>query len=256
MYIGLSKILTFIISFTTILLGQDVDTLSTNSKELILNVHGILTLPNSSFGTMSDNTTSITNRNGFKIGDKIGAAKAGFGLGLELSNPVWFSGMKWIVSAKLLINPVNGSEVQSIYRSQWGDTIKVNLDFGNWINIPLMTGLKYNYQFSSNFECYGLLQGGANFSKAPSLKATDVDIIIEEAKYEFVTDFSFNAGVGIIFNKKYTFGINYLNLSTPRYKGTKELNQNYFPNIFRVKNSIIAEERRISIFSFTFGILF
>ncbi|MCF6269803.1 MAG: hypothetical protein L3J41_08840 [Melioribacteraceae bacterium] len=249
----LSLILIFILLISAIH-AQDGDAPLTDNEELTFNVHGILSFPNSSFGTLSDNKTSRTNRIGLKIGDKIGLAETGFGIGAELNTPVWTEGMNWIVSAKILINPTNSTEIQSIYRSQWDDSVNVELDVGNWINLPLMTGLKYTFNLFNNFEFYGLAQGGANFSKAPSFIATEGSVTIEKTNYEFVTDYSVELSIGIIYNKTYNIAFSYFNGGTPRYRGTRELNPIYFPKIFDVKSDIIAEERSISMFTLTLGI--
>ncbi len=250
----LSLILMFILFISTIN-AQEGDTLLTNKEELTFNIQGIVSFPNSSFGTLSDNQTLITKRTGLKTGDKIGLAQTGFGIEMELNTPVWTKGMSWIISAKALINPTNGEEIESIYRSEWKDTVNVELDLGTWINIPIMTGLKYSFDVTKDFELFGLAQTGVNISKAPSLKATEGNVTIEETNYEFITDYSVEVGVGIIYNQKFKLGVNYFNGGTPRYRGTKELNPLYFPGIFNVNTDIIAEERRISMFTIVLGIV-
>lgn len=250
-----SSLLLLLLLLTGALYAQET-TDTPYQDELTFNVHGILSFPNSSFGTMSDDKTSITLRSGFKTGDKIGLAQTGFGIGIELNTAVWTKGMNWIISAKLLINSASGEEIQSMYRSGWGDTVDVEIDMGNWINLPLMTGLKYKYDIFNDFECYGLVQVGANFSQAPSLKATVGSETIEQTSYEFIADYAVELGVGIVFKQKYNLGVNYFNGGAPRYRGTRELNPLYFPGIFNVKTDIISEERSISMFTVVFGILF
>ena len=173
---------------------------------------------------------------------------------MELDTPVWAKGISWIISAKLLINSTNSEEIQSIYRTQWGDSVNVQLDLGNWVMIPLMTGLKYSFKIFNDFDFYGLAQAGVNFSQAPSLKATEGNVTIEETSYEFITDYSVELGIGIIYNQKFILGVNYFNGDTPRYRGTRELNPVYFPGIFNIESDIIGEERSISMFTVVLGI--
>jgi len=249
------SLMLILILFTSVLYAQEGDTQITNKEEFTFNIQGILSFPNSSFGTLSDNRTLITRRVGLQTGDKIGLAETGFGIGLDVSTPVWVEGMEWIISTKFLLNPTNSGEIQSLYRSQWGDSVNVELDVGNWINIPLMTGLKYNLNISNDFECYGIAQGGVNFSKAPSLMATEGSVTLEETSYRFATDYSVELSIGIIYNQKFNLGISYFNGGTPRYRGTRVLNPDYFPRIFNIESDIIAEERTISMFTLVFGII-
>jgi len=78
----LALILLYIVITSTIL-AQDVGTYSKEKDNLSFNIHGILSFPNSYFGAFSDNKTVITNRSGFKIGEKIGLTRR------QVSELIW-----------------------------------------------------------------------------------------------------------------------------------------------------------------------
>ena len=249
--------------------------------ELSLHFFGSASLPHGDFGKDIASSTKVTKNSGFDIGDKIGLAQAGFGAGAELMAPVWFDGLQWIISSRVLINGVNGEEVQSKFRSQFvADTViykyegrvvdGVDIEFGNWINIPVMTGFRYNHHFSHKYTLYGILQAGMNIAKAPSKKATvglvplddnkeaitaeKETVIAEDTHFKFARDFGFEAGLGFVFNQKYNLGFRYLFLSTPRFDGKRTLDVKPFPEIWKLESEIVGEERSVSMFVVTFGI--
>jgi hypothetical protein len=201
-----------------------------------------------------DDYTAVTIRSGLKIGDKIGLAQPGFGVGGELNTPVWFDGLFWTFSGSFFINGTDGSKAQSAFRSQWQDTVAVNLDVGTWINIPILTGFRYDYYFARQMLVYGIAQIGINLSKAPYIKATVGDVVAEEVTYEFARDIAYQFGIGLVYNQTYNISLRYMNLGTPRYNGTKNLTEVYFPEIFSRTQHIIGEERSIAMYIVTLGI--
>jgi len=66
--------------------------------ELALHLFGIATAPNGDFGKKVADNTMVTRRSGFQVGDKIGLATSGLGVGGELIAPVWFRGLSWVFS--------------------------------------------------------------------------------------------------------------------------------------------------------------
>jgi hypothetical protein len=222
--------------------------------EISVHLYGGISVPNGDFAKSIDDFTGITMRSGLEIGDKIGLAKPGLGLGGELNTPVWFDGFFWTFSVGLFGNNVNGKDVQKEFRSQWGDTVKVSLDFGTWWNIPVLTGFRYDLNIARKMIVYGVGQIGVNLSKPPSLKATDGDLVIEETNYLLGRDWAYQLGIGFVYNQTYNLSIRYLNLGTSRYNGTKNLSELAFPAIFSRKINIIGEERSVSMFIITLGI--
>jgi hypothetical protein len=223
-------------------------------SELALHLFGIVSLPNGDFGKDLGDNARLTRRAGFDIGDKVGLAQTGFGCGAELISPVWFQGLQWIFSAKTLVNSTKEETAQSEFRSQLGDSVDVILEYGQWINIPVMTGFRYDYYFTHKYALYGIIQGGINFSKAASRKVTIGDLTVEDTNYKWTRDFGYELSIGLLFDQTYNIGFRYLSLSTPRYEGTQYLSETRFPSIIYNESGILGEKRSISMYVVTLGI--
>jgi len=236
----------FLFFFIASALGQ--------SSEMALHFFSIGSIPNGDFGEEIDDNTQVTRRFGFNIGDKIGLAGSGYGAGIELISPVGIRGLEWIFSTKAIINISETESIQSDFRSELGDSVALELDYGKWFNLPVMSGFRYGYMISPEFTIYGILQAGVNFSKLASRKARIEKLTVEETEYDFARDFGFEIGTGILINQRYNIGFRYLNLSTPRFDGDQKLSETIFPGICSRENSIMGEERSISMFIITLGI--
>ncbi|MFQ5676767.1 MAG: hypothetical protein ACE5G1_12790 [bacterium] len=221
---------------------------------LTLYLFGSASLPNSDFGKDIGNDAKITRRSGFDIGDKVGLANTGFGGGVELFSPVWFKGLHWVLSTRVFVNGTEEAAVRSKFRALLGDSVDVEFEFGQWINIPIMTGFRYDFQLMNNFKFYGILQAGVNWSKAASRKATLGDLTVEDTSFDFARDFGFEFGLGLVLRQRYNVGFRYLSLSSPRYAGTRKLSEKMFPEIFSRETAILGEERSISTFVVTVGV--
>lgn len=221
---------------------------------LSLHIFGSASLPNGDFARDIGDNARITRRAGFDVGEKVGLAQTGFGGGVELNSPVWFKGLHWVISARAFVNGSDEATVQSEFRSQLGSASDLQLEFGQWLNVPIMTGIRYDYGFSQKIAVYGILQAGLNWSKAASRKATVGALTVEDTRYEFARDFGLEAGLGLLFRQRYNIGFRYLALDTPRYEGTRTLSEKQFPEIFSRKNAILGEERSISMFVVTLGV--
>jgi len=245
--------------------------------ELSLHLFGSASLPYGDFGKKFDDYTRVTRISGFDTGDKIGLAATGAGVGAELIAPVWFRGLNWVLSGRIIVNGVNSESALSKYRSQIvGDTTittkiikeenvieSIDLEFGRWINIPVMTGFRYDHHFSHKYTLYGSLQAGVNLSKAPSKKATvgimslegvKESVTADDTQFKFTRDFGFEVGLGLVFYQTYNLGFRYLALSTPRFDGTQTLSEKVFPEINSLEDTILGEDRSISMFIVTLGI--
>ncbi len=222
--------------------------------EISVHLFGGVSVPNGDFAKSIDDFTGITVRSGLQTGDRIGLAQPGLGLGGELNTPVWFEGFFWTFSMGLFGNNVDGKAAQKEFRSQWGDTVAVILESGIWWNIPVLTGFRYDFNIARKMIVYGIGQIGVNLSKAPSLKATDGDLVMEDTNYLWARDWAYQLGLGFVYNQTYNISIRYLNLGTSRYNGTRNLNELAFPLIFNRTQNIIGEERSVSMYIVTLGI--
>jgi hypothetical protein len=262
--------------FIALIIMLITNTLFAQEGELSLHLFGTTSLPIGDFGTDADEYSRVTRVSGFEVGDKIGLAREGLGIGAELIAPVWFRGLNWVLSTKVLVNGTNRNKVLSEYRTQFvADTVEtrdhqnksvvtsVDIEFGRWFNIPVMTGFRYDHHFSHRYTLYGTLQAGMNLSKAPYQKATvglkDAEgtnelFEAENTKYSFARDFGYEVGIGFVWNQTYNFGIRYLALSNPRFDGTRTLSLDVFPWIYSLENEIVGDERSVSMLVVTFGI--
>ncbi len=240
---------------TVVTYGQDEN----NTSVL---VYGTLSLPTGNFSENIGAFTGKTRRAGYSIGDEVGLAEIGFGLGAELGIKTGISGLSWIFGVSALSNGVNSNTVQTKFQTDASDTIAVSSKFGRWTNIPIMSGLRYDFNLSYNIGIYGIVMGGINFSWRPYKSVTEnfltVDtvgtVLADDSKFDMATDFGFEAGLGLVVANKYNIGIRYLNLNTPRFDGTQNLSIIAFPEIVTPENKILGESRSVSMFVIILGI--
>lgn len=225
-------------------------------------VYGTLSLPTGNFGENIGAFAGKTRRAGFSIGEEVGLAEIGFGLGAELSIKTGISGLSWIFGMSAITNGVNSNQVQAKFQTDAGDTVEVSSEFGRWTNIPVMSGLRYDFNLSDKIGVYGLVMGGINFSWCPYKSVTEnfftVDtistVLADDSKFDIATDFGFQAGLGFVIAHTYNIGIRYLNLGTPRFDGTQNLSIIAFPEIVTPSNKILGESRSVAMFIIILGI--
>jgi hypothetical protein len=223
-------------------------------SDLAIHLFGIGSLPTGDYARDITSDSKLTRRYGFAIGSKIGLATTGYGAGFEMVAPVGFPGLQWLFSSKAIVNGSATQALQTAYRTELGDSIALELDYGSWLNVPVMTGFRYDHQFSPAYTAYGLLQAGINFSKMAPRTARVGHLVVEKAEYDFARDFGFEFGLGLLYEKRYNLGFRYLSLAKPRYEGSKTLSEFMFPEIITRKTAVLGEERSISMFIVTFGI--
>ncbi len=239
--------------------GQD-------ESEISFTIYGTASIPTGDFGKDIGNGAGITLTHGFNVGDKVGLAKTGFGLGVELNVKTGIAGLQWIFGASTIINGVNSDKVNAKFLSETNDTLFINTQFGKWTNVPIMSGLRYDIDLSNNLAIYGIAMGGVNLSWHPYKKVyvyNPVSTIVgpevsENTSYDLSTNFGYQAGVGILFAHKYNLGIRYLNLGTVRYDGQQTLGSFLLTGPYFVvpSNQILGEKRSISMIEIIFGIEF
>jgi len=227
--------------------------LQAQSEYVSLQIVAYGSLPNGDFGEKIGDNPRLTRRAGFDVGNKVGLAQSGFGLGFELDTPVLMNGLEWVISLRYLANSTDGSRAEAQFERFMGDSVDLIYETGAWSNIPVMTGFRYKYQISSNFGAAIFLQSGINLAKAGSRTGTIGDITGEETTFEFARDFGYEIGLNIELFKKWNLGFSYLALDTPRFEGTRKLSEKVFPQIFSRENEIVGEARSISMFLVSLG---
>lgn len=223
-------------------------------RDLSVHLFATVSQPSGDFGKNFGTNSGPTRRNGYYVGDRVGLAQMGWGAGVELNTPIWLNGMQWVFSTKLLVNGVDDKAVTSDFSSWLGDTADVAFEFGQWTNIPVMTGFRFDYNFTHQYTVYGIMMAGVNISQSPSKKIMVGPIIAEDTKYEIARDFGYEVGLGFMLNQTYNLGFRYIQLGTPRYDGTQTLSEQVFPGIFRQKKALLGEERSVSMVVVTLGV--
>jgi len=218
---------------------------------LLVSVYG--SIPSGQYSDKIGDNAKLTRRSGFDIGNNVGLAQTGYGVGIQLDTGVFIDGLSWLISLRFLANPTDGSAAESRFNQLLGDNVDFNYETGTWIHIPVMTGFRYKYKLSPDFSSFVLLQGGVNLVKAPSRTGTVNGIKGEDTEFKFARDFGFEIGLGVELYNKWSVGLSYLLLNTPSFEGTRVLSEKVFPEIFSRKNEIIGEERSVSMFLLNLG---
>lgn len=219
-------------------------------------ISGSITMPTGDFGKEIGEWARITSRSGFQIGEKIGMAQTGYGFGAELIFPIKFKGFDWVFSGHYLTNRQTDEAIEPFFTDLASDSVnQVNIlfDLGNHINIPNMLGFRYSVSPSPDFGFYLQVLAGLNFSKAGSITALANGVRAEKTTYEWARDFGFEVGVGMDLWRKFSLGVRYLSLATPKYEGTRTLSETYFPEIPLRENRILGEARSISMLKINLG---
>jgi hypothetical protein len=244
--VNFQKILTLFILLPIFVFSQN--------NEQSVYVYGIGAIPLSDFSDNIGESIEKTRRNGFDYGEFTGLAKFGYGIGTDFTVPVLVEGLGWQLSAKLIFNPTDKTELEKEFTSGWGgDTNKVTFDVGAWINIPLFTGFSYGYKLSDFLNVYANLQAGLNLTQQPTREVFVNGERAEKAEFDLIPDFGLEAGIGFEILDSYLLSLRYLNLSNPRYPGTRTLNENYF-SIPRRELDIDSDEKPISMLLITLGV--
>ncbi|WP_407455086.1 hypothetical protein [Methanobrevibacter sp.] len=164
--------------------------------------------------------------------------RAGAGFGVNFGTKFRYAissakGLGIIATADVLLNDVN-KDVKEWVKDREKEVLErdyvedISFTTSKYINIPIMIGLNYEYQFGNNgIKLFGEVEGGFNLGIITDLKATakindhidDVGVSNEYYKYEPNTSFAFQIGAGIMFSDKYSLGIHYYNLGSQKIKG-------------------------------------
>ena len=230
---------------TSLLYAQNDDV------SFLVSVYG--NMPTSDYGQTLGEYPKVTRRHGFDIGNDVGLAKTGFGLGFEFNTQMLVDGLSWIISARYLTNPTDPSDAEARFKQFLGDTMNVNYETGSWHHFPIMTGLRYTKRITDGIAATAIVQAGINFAKAASRKGTVDGIVGEDTEFQFERDFGYEFGAGLEFFEKWNIEFSYALLNSPRFKGTRMLSEEVFPEIVFNENEILGEERSISMILIRLG---
>ena len=222
-----------LIAIVTICLSMVFGSAYAQNAKGYFSVYGGISMPQGDFG---DDT-----------GVDAGGAKTSFGIGFDYNSPLKTKGLIWISSVTILLNGLDESDLEAALRSELPG-VDFDLDVGRWINIPVLTGLKFQTEISPTLDIYGIGQTGLNFVKAPGAEIT-AGSVTGEMSYDTATSFGFCFGGGIILKEKNSIniGFRYFLLGEPEIDGTIDV---------ETESEKIQIEQPISIMMLSIGFTF
>jgi hypothetical protein len=157
-------------------------------------IYGLLSLPSGDFA--DDNMDD----------EKSGLAKTGFGAGAAYTFPLGTEGLGWETDVAVIFNGVDESALEEE---------EVSVSAGQWMNIPIMTGLRYTSDMSPTMQFFALGQICLTFVNGPDIEVTD-EFYDESYEYQIGSgnSFGFGVGAGLIFNSKFVISFRYLALGS------------------------------------------
>jgi len=165
----------------------------------IFSLYGHVAIPQGDFG---DDT-----------GQDAGLATTGFGGGIELSIPTGSTNLYYLISANILFNSLDDTEIKAMVRQMFPG-LNVSVDVGSWMNIPIMAGLQYTAEINPTLKFTGSGKIGLNIVNGPVVEM-NVEGVSAEIDYETSTSFGFGIGGGILINDRISIGLTYLGLDEP-----------------------------------------
>lgn len=234
-----------ILFFPSGLFGQD--------KEGTITLLGSFLTPSGKYGEALGDNAGLTRRFGFNIGEEAGLASSGFGIGVEFRTPVLTKGLEWTVSLQGFTNGINTTEASRFFQDEVGDSVAISFETGSWFHIPLFTGLTFGIPITEGMGFHLTLQGGLNLTRqAPRTVSAD-GVVVEETSFHFMPDFGYLVGLGFTVFADYQLLVRYMDLGTPRYEGTRTLNEHFFPTIPKRENAISGDPRPVTMFVISLG---
>ena len=150
-------------------------------------------------------------------------------MGAEFTLPLGSPGLGWITSATFILNGFDEDELEDYVEDELEDYVdEGKMDAGSWLNIPIMTGLRYELEVSPTMKIYGQGQVGLNLVKAPKIEFEysyyddyEDEYYSEkfETEWDIASSFGFAIGGGIIINNKINIGLRYFSLGEPEIEG-------------------------------------
>lgn len=149
-----------------------------------------------------------------------GGARIGFDIGGTYIHKIQQKDFSVFLSTDFIYNglSLDAKDIfESSIRAEIGQSSNLDITFFKYINLPIITGMRYTYNLKDKAVLFGDVGLGANF-----LSVSDMNIIYDngneevEITYDQSTQFAFKLQAGVLIRDKYTLGLNYLNLGSHR----------------------------------------
>lgn len=169
-------------------------------------------------------------------GEDAGIALTGFAGGITIISTFENPGLSWITSVALMYNGTDENVIKEELEQGLNINSGVKVDATSWMNLPILTGLRYATQIPDQINFYITGQIGMNFVMPP-----DVDISINaedpftneslsltsSQENESTNAFAYAVGGGLIINENIKVGIRYYGMGKPEIKSTVDVEATY-----------------------------
>lgn len=173
-------------------------------------------------------------------------AAAGFGVNIGLKFkfdvPQVAKGFGIIATADLFFNPSNSDardykEDCIDYADEENKSLEISLP--SYFNIPIMVGANYEGKLNDNISLFAEAAFGINFGKMTKLSSQSsysyyddyIGRFDRESDYtetfDMTTSFAFQVGAGLMFNDKWSLGVNYYSLGSQKINSNVEYEERY-----------------------------
>lgn len=160
---------------------------------------------------------------------KYGGAAFGFNVGAIVKFDISsVSGLGIVASLDFIYNDLN-SDIKDAAEVDDNDYVEIEYTLPKYFNIPIMVGVNYTLPLSDAIGVYGEAALGLNLRKITKCyihreedNAGNGNIDYEseiELTYDMAKTFGFRLGGGIIFNERFSIGIDYYALGSEKVKG-------------------------------------
>jgi hypothetical protein len=180
-----------------------------------------------------------------------GGAKIGINIGLKYRYLLTEGGLGIFCGIDLNHNKLQ-NDFKDHYEELYGrdDIAKLDYQHLNYYNIPISTGLNYNYRANDNigvFADFGLV---LNFLKVSDFEVeADNNTIITSIKSDPAYGIGYKIGGGIQIKDKILFTINYLGLG--EHDNDREIKRHDYAD-----TEYLDSKLKIDLFTFTLGYMF
>lgn len=176
------------------------------------------------------------NDDGFALIDqglKEGGAGLGFNVGLKMKYGIGIKGLGIITTIDGIYNGLNSNARDCIkdLENSFHKWDYVSITTPKYINIPIMAGINYTYNFNSMLGVYGEVASGLNFRFVTNHKIVlrDESVSHDYAasgkaekrwvyKYQPSANFVWQIGGGLVLSNRFTIGLNYYHIGYAQVK--------------------------------------
>ena len=165
--------------------------------------------------------------------DKEGGAGFGLNVGMKFNIATGVNGLRAMITMDAIYNGLN-SELRDLFEDEVDDAEDAYKDYSlktpKHINVPIMGGVNYTYNFNDKLGLFAEAGVGADFHLI-----TKMEEYIETSSYKRTSTIEYDPqismaymfGAGVELSKRVTVGIDYYNLGKAKVKGEESYKVKY-----------------------------